>query len=54
MGHSSSSDEEKKVVVTEEYFKEEGKYSERVAGRSNIVTAAVTFDYVVYNIDVTK
>ena len=49
-----SDSEEKKIVVAEEYFKEEGKYSERVAGRSNIVTAAVTFDYVVYNIDVTK
>ena len=36
------------------YFKEEGKYGECVAGRSNVCAASLVLDYVVYSADILK
>ena len=44
----------KQIAAQASYFKEEGKYPECVAGRSNIITASFVVDYVVYNGDTLK
>ena len=41
-----------KVALEDEFFKETHKYPECVAGHSNIVSATLVIDYVVYNISV--
>ncbi len=51
----NTSDSEKKVIVAPPtYFKEEGKYPECVAGRSDKCYATIIVDYVVYSGNILK
>ena len=42
------------LAAAVDYYQEVDRYQECVAGRSNIVTASMVIDYVVYNVTVTK
>lgn len=49
---AGNSSDNNKVTVEEEFFKEEHKTNECIAGRSNVVSATMVLDYVVYNVSV--
>jgi hypothetical protein len=54
MGMEGNNMGAKQLAAQASYFKEEGKYPECVAGRSDIITASFVVDYVVYNGDTLK